>query len=551
VMTTQDENAVLSALRQGLPEVLPGYLPKQRWFGGKARTIQSAEVPDIIPLRSESGDAYLILCRVRYADGDNAVYALPLLQISSQRETSLREGERPIPSIRVLGPGQDGSLTFCDALWNQDFAAWLLDSIAQGKTFKGHVGEVSGSPTRAFAKLRGDPSRPIGSSVLGVEQSNTSVRFQDRLILKLFRHIETGVNPDVEICTFLTERTRYSHFPAVAGSLVYRAPGQEPANFAVLQAFIPNQGDAWITTLRALEEYFDRTGALGRETVLPAKPLIELATEEAPDSVRDQIGKSFEAARLLGKRTAELHVALASSSDDAAFSPEPFTDVYLRGLCDLMLDLSRNVFGLLRQRLGQLPPETGESAAAVVEREAEVQAQFRRVLESSIATSRIRIHGDYHLGQVLNTGADFVIIDFEGEPARSLLERRVKRSPLRDVAGMLRSFHYAAHTAMLRQVERAPAGVSRGDLQARARYWQTWVSSAFLRGYFQAAGSAIFLPQNTQELTTFLQAYLLDKAVYELGYELNNRPDWVKIPLAGILQVLDGHGAAGRSGRAR
>jgi maltose alpha-D-glucosyltransferase/alpha-amylase len=241
----------------------------------------------------------------------------------------------------------------------------------------------------------------------------------------------------------------------------------------------------------------------------------------------------------LGRRTAELHLALASDPVDPNFAPEPFTAGYQRPLHQSMRNLTGRVLQLLRRRLKTLPEAAQAEAQQVLDFEPELFRRFHSLLDHKISALRTRTHGDYHLGQVLYTGKDFVIIDFEGEPARPLKERRLKRSPIQDVAGMLRSFHYAAYAAFF---EQAASGLvqpqSQTTLEMWSRFWHTWVSVAFLKTYLQVANGAPFLPQSPAELRILLDAYLLEKAVYELGYELNNRPGWVKIPLQGILQTL-------------
>jgi maltose alpha-D-glucosyltransferase/alpha-amylase len=232
-------------------------------------------------------------------------------------------------------------------------------------------------------------------------------------------------------------------------------------------------------------------------------------------------------------------VALASSADDPDFAPEPFSLLYQRSLYQSMRSLTGGVFQLLRKRIKSLPSELKPAAQRVLDLEPEVLHRFQLIRDRKIAAMRTRIHGDYHLGQVLYTGKDFVIIDFEGEPARPLSERRRKRSPLQDVAGMIRSFHYAAHAALL---GRAGSGMVRPEnlsaLEPWARFWFLWVSVIYLKAYLEVSGQENFLPKSTEEQMILLNACVLEKAVYELGYELNNRPNWVNVPVLGILEIL-------------
>jgi len=536
-VAVRHEDARLARLTESLPAVVPDFLMRQRWFGGKAHAIQSAEVLDAIPAGDDCLFAGVFLVRVQLNGADSQTYTLPLAAVSPERETALKSEGRGNLLLRVRGPNPGEEEVWCDALWDRKWPQLLLDTIAEGRAFRGSGSEFRGVPTRAFPRLRGGPKHDLESSVMSAEQSNTSVRFGNRLILKLFRRLQTGVNPDVEICTFLTERTSFTHFPAVGGSLIYRKGGGD-TSLAILQAFVPNQGDAWKYTLDSLGAYFERIGSSPHRPAPPVAPLSSLIAEGAPPSVEAAMDGYLASARLLGERTAELHLALASAPDDPAFEPEPFSPSYQRGLCEFMLDLSAGVFGLLRSRMNQLGAGVREQAAEVLQRERDVVGRLRSILDRRIAAMRARIHGDYHLGQVLCTGHDFCIIDFEGEPTRPLDDRRIKQSPLRDVAGMLRSFHYAAFTAFLRRSAGANQGSQAAALEPWARHWHTWASAAFLGAYLSAAQGAAFLPKEAEDREMLLQTFLLEKAVFELGYELNNRPDWVKIPLQGIQDVL-------------
>jgi len=242
--------------------------------------------------------------------------------------------------------------------------------------------------------------------------------------------------------------------------------------------------------------------------------------------------------RLLGERTAELHIALASGRGKD-FEPEPFSELYQRSLYDSMRTLTKKTFRLLRQRLPGLPEAARGAAEEVLAAEDGIVERFRRLTSRKIAAERIRVHGDYHLGKVLYTGRDFVILDFEGEPSRPLSERRLKRSPFRDLAGMLHSFQSAAYAKLF---EEALAGASPAAalpaLESWALYWERWISAAFLQAYHRRAQGAPFVPPTPEEREILLDSYRLEKAIYELGYELNNRPDWVRVPLQGIRQVL-------------
>lgn len=530
-----DHKEMLRRVTERLPAILPEFLAAQRWFGGKAHTISATEVLDAVPLDERASPAFVSVIRVKYLDAPAETYALPLKMISGVPESGEPAAVRPVPSLRLRCAGED-DLVLGDALWDRDFALLLLDSIHRRLTLKGLQGELVAAPTRAFERILGGNGASLEPSVMKREQSNTSVVYGDRLILKFFRRLQEGVNPDVEVGAFLTERTHFAHAPAVAGSLLYQRENQPPVSVAVAQAFVPNQGDAWSYTLGEVAAYFERTTLdPTRGAGAPTKRLLDLAREAVPPNAEHLIGRYLDSARLLGRRTAELHAALASDAGDANFAPEPFSLAWRRVLSDAMLEQAERTFLLLSRRLDHLAPPARELAERALRLRRSVQRLMNSVLGREIEVARIRIHGDYHLGQVLHTGGDFVIIDFEGEPARPISERRTKRLALQDVAGMLRSFHYAAETAVLSCAQER--GASLEALRASARYWQSYVSAAFLQSYFSSASRVPFLPENREDTELLLDACLLQKAAYELEYELNNRPDWAGIPLQGILGI--------------
>ena len=411
---------------------------------------------------------------------------------------------------------------------------------ARRRRLKAGDGEGSGKRTRGFRPRESGPGS-VEPRPLSAEQSNSSVVYGERLVLKLFRKVDEGVNPDLEIGLMLSERAKLPSVPPLAGFLEYRAGRRHCSTLAALQGFVPNEGDAWEYTTAEVGRYFDGAVIRHRDEVVEVPPagVLALVGETPTPLAGETIGVYLETARLLGQRTAELHLALAGVEDDPAFAPEPFSTLYQRSLYQSMRNLSNRIFRLLEDRLATLPKEARVEAEAVRALEPKVGRIFRAITEHRISALRVRHHGDYHLGQVLHTGRDFVVIDFEGEPARPISERRIKGSPLRDVAGMVRSFDYAAHYVV---ATRAAAAVARPEeltaTEAWAQFWQRWVSGAFLTTYLETAGKARFLPKAREELELLLTVFLLEKAIYELGYELNNRPDWVRVPVRGIAQLV-------------
>ncbi len=433
-----------------------------------------------------------------------------------------------------LQPGSP--VVLCDPLANARFAATLLDMIAGNESVAtARGGVLIGTPGKHFATLRGDAAS-LPARAVGAEQSNTSVIYGDRLILKLFRRLDAGPNPEVEIGVWLTDGAGFKHSPAVAGTIEYRgpeisaakpsaanaSPAEAPASVAVLQALIANEGDAWTHTLKKLDAYFSQLPPVATAASLDNLALAgQLVASYGPD------------AKLLGRRTAEMHSALADNLLDLDFKPEPFDASAARALAESGKRELRDTLNLLADRIGGLPANAAALGRAALAGQAKLIERFDHLTAHPFSGQRIRCHGDYHLGQVLFTGHDFAILDFEGEPARSLDERCAKQSPLKDVAGMLRSFDYALAVA----TNDALANRSEGDralLAAWGKPWLEYVSGAYRAGYEQATLGAAFVPSTPEEVSMLLDAFILEKAVYELRYELNNRPDWVGIPLGAI-----------------
>lgn len=518
---------IWNELRTALPAQLPNYLVRQRWFGGKAREFQSTEVMDVVSLRRDQFEALVLFVRVEYVSSGADLYAIPVVS------HTVVSDEDPVPVLRL--PGENGrEIILRDAFTNEEFQSLLLDAIQKGSIFKGEHGDIRISCTKALSAYDAAALSALRPKLIKAEQSNSSIAYGDRAILKFFRRLEEGLNPDLEIGTFLTQIAHYQHTPQLLGALEYWHRDGRKMTQGILQAYVPNQGDAWQYTLESISRFY-------KEAAKQRGDSAKVATvEDVAEPSRASVKAYLASAELLAQRTAELHIALASDSNDSAFVPEPFDDSFRRRFEQSVLDLTKNVFGLLRQRITQLPDGIREKGKEIAGRENEIAEQFHFGLSKPIRATRIRIHGDYHLGQVLYTGEDFVIIDFEGEPARPFSERRMKRSPLQDVAGMLRSFHYAAYAPLLAQVGTTPVDASKiATLSGWAEAWNRWVAERFLNEYLKKSQTANFLPSSSEELRILLQVHLLEKAVYELGYELNNRPSWVGIPLAGIAKALE------------
>ena len=515
-------------------DVLPAYVVNCRWFGGKARAWREMKLRDVLHIENENCNARVLLFDVNYVEGNAETYVLPIAIAEGDAAHALRQ-DHPQAIIAQFQDGDHATILF-DALYEANFRSALLGVMMGDQSSRGQHGALSGEATKRLRAAVGR-GEPMPSLILRAEQSNTSAAFRGEWFMKLYRRLDEGLNPEVEITRFLTERAGFPGVPPFAGAIAYCGPAGDERMICMMQTMVQNQGDAWSLSLDVVAQYLERV--LIEKPPLPSgtpPPLTDIdAVQEFPPEFIHALGTAYpDRVRQLGQRTAEMHLALASDRIDPAFKPEAFSALYQRSVYQSMRNGLRRTFQILarHQRTAKDP-----GIEAMLGREREILARMARVMGRRIAVEKIRIHGDYHLGQVLDTGRDFVIIDFEGEPARPISERRLKRSALRDVAGMLRSFHYAAYTGLVQQTTvrdmDVPTAAPWADL------WCEFVSRTFLQSYLATAGERSFLPRDPGDLAVLLDAYLLDKAVYEIAYELNNRPDWLRVPLRGIQQILE------------
>jgi maltose alpha-D-glucosyltransferase/alpha-amylase len=533
--------------RQRLEAVLPDVLRRQRWFGGKARAVRGVSVADVIPVGPKDRPAlHVLLAHVEYVDGEPDDYVMPVTFAEGEDAGRMLAINPQAVLATVKGQGTRGqSGVLVDALSDPEAASTLLRSVARQRRHTGQARALLGQRRPGFG--RASQVDTLDPQVLRGEQSNTSILYGDRFLMKVLRRLESGVSPDVEVGAFLDA---LPHVPRMLGTIDVVPKGDddgEPATLAMVQEFVPNEGDAWNHTLDELGRFAERvvSDQLDGQRPTPAANVapLDLARRGIPEAAHEVMGPFLAAVVLLGQRTAELHIALADAQGDPAFAPEPMTRLYQRSLYQSVRNAVRIGLRSARREVKAVDdPDDAAAIRALAEREQEILDRLRSLADVKMDATRIRTHGDYHLGQVLFTGRDFVIIDFEGEPARPLGERRLKRSPLRDLAGMLRSLQYATASTMEDQVERGlvtPDQPNHDHLATWLDWWHDWAAAGFLSGYLDTAEGQAFLPADPDHTRLLLDAFLLEKAVYELGYEMNNRPAWVGIPLAGIAQVLD------------
>jgi maltose alpha-D-glucosyltransferase / alpha-amylase len=513
---------------------LPSYLPKQRWFGAKSRRIKSTRILDWTTL--PSSHSAMAFVEVEFDSGKADVYLLLLAMVFGQTADEL---QRTSPNA-IIAPvfSDSGSGLLYDGAFNDSACLELLSLIENKGELEGRQGRIRGTPGAHFQDILDAATSPLAVRRGWAEQSNTSILFSDRFILKVLRRQEPGLNPDAEIGQYLTDKAHFDRIPPFAGSIEYEPADHSGAyTLAMLQGFVSNEGDGWKWTLEELDRYFETAAAAPFPDDLRAEldTLVEFPEKPLVQRAQDYVGIYLESAITLGRRTAQMHLALASATDDPAFAPEPMTQADLQTMLADLHQQASSVFEALKERVPYLPDDVLDVAAAVLSRRKRLLDHFEARRAGSIRTCRTRVHGDYHLGQVLRVKTDFVILDFEGEPARPLAARRAKQCPLKDVAGMVRSFSYAAYSSLINYTARRAGEMA--SLERWAQLWERCVATEFLRAYRETARGAVFMPENAQDFRRLLDIFVVDKVLYELLYELNARPAWVRIPLMGIMAL--------------
>jgi maltose alpha-D-glucosyltransferase / alpha-amylase len=548
---------------------LPRLLRTRRWFGAKSRTVTNVRIDDsfVVPITQRwPGEdegvpepVIVLFLRVEYLDGEPETYVLPVTFLAGAAGQRLVE-DQPAAALAILRPGggaqrrspeptggeAQGGLDLqsepgllVDAHWVPGFGLALAQMLGRRRQLRGEHGSIVGAPSASGVEYAARAvTEGLMPSVLRGEQTNTSLLFDERMIMKTLRRLEPGENPELEMSRVLTDEVHYANSPELVGALVYRRDRMPDATLAVLHQFVPHESDSWTWFLDFVGRYFDEVlshpdvatdVAIGHPLTLP---------RGQSDVLEGLTPGVLVAAELLGRRVGELHRALAAVISPA-FVPEPVTSLSQRSTYQSMRNTASRAMRALERISGTLDADTAADAREVLARQETLYERLRALLAVR-GGQRIRVHGDLHLGQVLSTGNDFTILDFEGEPARTLSERRLKRSPLRDVAGMLRSFHYAAYTAIPEAVERGQLREEqrRELLEDAAERWVSCVSASFLSGYLPAIDGTELLPRDQQALRVSLDAHLLEKACYEIQYELDHRPEFVEVPIAGVRRLL-------------
>ena len=511
---------------------LPEFLADQRWFAGKTKSISQIRMDEALPVATTTaGEFWLAMIEVRFDDQIGQRYAVPL---------SIKSSVENAPS-RILtfveADGSDPQAVFeasSDSEFWAEFLRSALSNVDSGSDAR---------PALRFLKTDSDLTWSATSHITvefpETEQSNTSVILDGRYFLKMFRRPSAETNPDVEVASFLTVDAGFTHSPCVTGHVDFLPASGPPECLALISGLVPAESDAWTFTLEQNDGFWQRL-FLSQKMLEVTPPTVDWSIASCGSPLPDDaelIGDFLDDAKLLGRRTAELHIALSSDPDCDAFRPEPATVESIQCLLATIrveVESTRSMLELADLADPVSPDLPGRIQAAALAQLTEFEAAA-----SDIACRQIRVHGDYHLGQILRTEDDFVIIDFEGEPDRLIVERREKRSALKDVAGLVRSLHYAACTGAAKLTPALDDRSIPDNVTAWQNFWFGCSARVFLEGYLETATGQVFLPDSPAQTQQLLDLYLLEKVLYELRYELNNRPDWVAIPLAGLKAVLN------------
>ncbi len=555
------EEILSGKLNKLFEEKLKDYVSGCRWFGGKSKKIESIRIVENIKVGKFPSVSHVLFLNIGYGGNIFELYFLPVTfstgekikKIMSEHPESVIcrltvEGTRverksDVPqriAERIRVRSYEGIIY--DALYDSEFRKNILQLFIKRNMFKGLYGSITSLRGLSLQAILNEKKGLLfeESQVLKAEQSNNSFIFDNRLYCKFYRRIDEGINPEVEIVETITEKTSYKNVPPFIGTLKYTSKNRQPVFIALMQNYIKNQGDMFQFTIDELDRYFERV--ISRVNELKdfteiSSHLVNFDEGEFPELAHEIMGGLYlEIVTHLGRRTAELHMALSSVEDNVDFAPENFTILDQRSLYQSMYLQSRNVLRTLKNSLNRLNDDAREKARKILNFENMILDIFKLLIKKKIKAKKIRIHGDLHLGQIIFTGNDFIFIDFEGEPVRSLSERRLKSSPLRDLAGMVRSFHYAAYIELYKQ------GSIKKDnlllLEPWTDLWYMYVSRVFLKSYINTLRDDSIILDNREDMEMYLNIYILDKAIYEIGYELDNRPEWAMIPIRGIEKLL-------------
>ncbi|MCE2612569.1 trehalose synthase [Flavobacteriaceae bacterium D16] len=512
-------------LKVFLSDILEDYVIKQRWYGGKSSTLKYIELQEYFRIQQKGEVYYGLLLEINFKEAFFHHYFLPIAFVSDE---SFAEKDRILPiSIK----GQDGFII--DAINLEAFRKLVFERIMTA--IPNDTTRVRYHKSEFFTHNEYQSSR-----FMGMEQSNTSIIMNDSSVIKFFRRIYADKNPDYEMSRFLSERKGFKNTPAYQGSISIIDSDGANITIALMQELVPNQGDAWDYFLKEINLIFSnleyKNIAIDR---LPQIDLFKpLSIKDVPHEIIDWAGLNvFLKLQVLAHRTAEMHVALGSEFEDTSFTPARFNGDYEVWLKNRLLYQFQNRLNTVENNLHKLEGVTLDLAKQFLERKNDIRKRFVKFDWTKLKGERLRVHGDYHLGQVLVQDGDFYLLDFEGEPESTIRDRKVKQPPLKDVAGMFRSFHYAIYATIFNKGEQYP--YSQEDLYLAGEILYRYFIGVFLDSYVKLIQENNINIGYNQERVFILRYCMLEKAVYELGYEMNSRPLWAVIPLEGIMSIMN------------
>jgi len=508
-----------------LSDVLENYIVKQRWYGGKASKLKYIELSEYFRIQNDGEVYFGLILEINFVEAFYQHYFLPIAFVTDK---SFAEQDRILP-INING--EQGFII--DAINLEAFRKLVFERILYAQPNDRNKVQYHKSDTLTNVVYE-------SSRFLGLEQSNTSIVYNEKFVLKFFRRIYVNKNPDYEMSRFLSEKKEFKHTPSYQGSLNLIGSDKVNITIALMQEMVENQGDAWEYMLNELHRVFLNLESKHIDVnSLPTTELYRrLKIEDVPEQILDWVGLDlFRKIQTIAKRTAEMHIVLGSEFEETAFTPTHFSSDYTVWLKNRLLYQFQNRLNAVENNLHKLDGLALDLANEFLNNKNIIRKRFVKFDWTKLKGERIRVHGDYHLGQILVKGDDFYILDFEGEPESTIRDRKVKQPPLKDVAGMFRSFHYAIYATVFNNGEKYIQ--SQETLFEAAELLYSYFTSVFLATYIDAILNANLNIGYDQERNFILKYCLLEKAVYELGYELNSRPRWALIPLKGISNIIN------------
>lgn len=529
-----DSDLLIEQFKETLEsEILPSYLKRSKWFKGRGRDVYNCVITDHSKIRLENSYAYILIVEVNYNTGLPETYSVPVTMATEDTFKILQETFPEVLLAKIIN--EEKAFYLCDAIYTIDFRNYIINQLAGN--VKTNAIEFNGKSTiKSFLADKGE----ILSRIHPGDENNTSINYENTFFVKFYRKIEKGLNPDIEITRNLSDKLQFDYVPAYLGQINW-CKNKDYYALAIVQPLIENHGDGKMFMQERVHNYLERILASDRSMIDPlirhGKLTSPVSYETLPEQIRTLLGNSAaDQSRLLGIRTAELHIALATNSIEKDFKPEPFSLHYQRSLFSSIVSLLRETAQTIEHALPKLSGDLKDEVFEIIERKKGILDSFKQIYAKKFDALKIRIHGSYHLRKILITGKDLCIQDFGGDPYRTFGERRLKRSPLRDVAFMIRSFYYAAYDTFIN------SHISKEELNALlpfAWFWAYHMSGFFLKAYIDKMKGHGIVPENEEDLSVMIHTFLLERAFYALNYELINRPDHIVVPIQIIHSILN------------